>query len=78
MANSTSRCTIEAVGERIRVLREKSGLSQKRLGEALGLHYTAISHVEAGRRALSYEPLVKAADALGCSVDYLLGRTEVA
>jgi transcriptional regulator with XRE-family HTH domain len=45
---------IDFVGERIRKARESNGISQKKLGMALGLSDKAISAYEAGR---TYPPI---------------------
>ena len=57
--------------------RKRAGFSQGQLAVAMGDRYdqTMISHVETGRSGLLGEGLAKAADVLGTSVDYLLGRT---
>lgn len=59
---------------RLRMARESGGLSQSQLADKAGLTAAAISHFETGQRAPSFENLRKLADALGISVDYLLGR----
>ena len=57
--------------------RKRAGFSQGQLAAAMGDRYdqTMISHVETGRSGLLGEGLAKAAEVLGISVDYLLGRT---
>ena len=62
--------------EALRAAREEKRLSQTDLAERTGLQPSAISHFETGKRAPSFENLKRLADALSCSVDYLLGRTE--
>lgn len=46
--------------------REAAGLSQKELGEMVGLTQQAIGHYEAGRRKLSVQIAQKIAKVLGC------------
>ena len=54
-----------------------AGLSQAELATALGDHVQSmVAHVEAGRRGLRYDALVKAARELGVSLDYLVGLTD--
>jgi len=62
---------------RLRALRDERGLTQQELGEKAGMSPVMISHFETGRRTSpSIENLVKLADALDVSVDYLLGRSD--
>lgn len=62
--------------QRIYELRKQRGLSQKELGEAVGLSHKAISTIESGSRSTTIEKLVLMADFFGVSTDYLLGRRE--
>ena len=62
--------------QRIYELRKQRGLSQKELGEAVGLSHKAISTIESGLRSTTIEKLVLLADFFGVSTDYLLGRRE--
>jgi len=57
-----------------RTIRERRGLTQVALGQRAGIAPASISHFETGQRVPSLESLVKLADALGVSVDELLGR----
>ncbi len=61
--------------ERLRATREQRGLSQTDLAKATGFQPSAISHFETGNRAPSFDNLKRLADALGVSIDYLLGRS---
>ena len=54
--------------------RELRGMTQADLGSAAGIAPAAISHFETGQRVPSVESLLKLADALSVSVDFLLGR----
>jgi transcriptional regulator with XRE-family HTH domain len=62
--------------ERLRQAREKKELTQSQLAERAGLQSSAISHFEAGRRSPSFDNLKRLADALGVTIDYLIGRVE--
>jgi transcriptional regulator with XRE-family HTH domain len=62
---------------RLKRTRHSRGISQRTLAKKIGFHPTAISHFEAGRRLPSLSSLVKIANALDISIDYLLGRTHV-
>lgn len=64
------------LSQRIFELRKEANLSQKQLGEAIGLSHKAISTLESGARGTSIEKLVALADYFNVSVDYLVGRTD--
>ena len=55
-------------------IRQSKGLSQGDLAKRTGLKPAAISHFETGQRKPSFDNLIKLADALGVSMDYLFGR----
>ncbi len=52
-------------GRRVRVQRERLGLSQMALAEQVGLHSTYVSSVERGERNVSLENILRLADSLG-------------
>lgn len=62
--------------ERMQALRKKAGLTLKQLGLAVNKAESTISQYESGRREPDNETLMRIADVLGCSVDYLLGRED--
>jgi transcriptional regulator with XRE-family HTH domain len=59
------------MGKRIADLREERGWTQKQLAERAGLSITFLSEVENGKRNVSYGKLLRIADELGTSMDYL-------
>ncbi len=61
------------IGERIRETRKSRGLTQRELGERLGLSYQSIAQWENDLRKPKFETIQKIADALGVSVSYLSG-----
>jgi transcriptional regulator with XRE-family HTH domain len=61
------------IGDRIRSKREKNGLSQKALAEAVGISPPAINRFEKGIKVPSVDTLAKLAKSLGVSTDFLLG-----
>lgn len=63
-------------GERIYQLRKQAQLSQKQLGEVLGLSNRAICTMEGGSRGTTIEKLVLLAEYFHVSTDYLLGITD--
>jgi transcriptional regulator with XRE-family HTH domain len=66
-------------GRRLRELRDKRGWTQEELSERAKVPAAMISHFETGvRGAPSADNLVKLANALEVTIDYLLGRSEEA
>ena len=61
-----------ALGEKIRKKRQNTGLSQDAVSEMIGLSESFYGHIERGDRKLSVESLVKIADYLDLSLDFLL------
>ena len=61
----------EAMAARLRSAREEAGLSQGQVAREMNLHRPSISEIEAGRRRVSAEELVKFAEIYGVSVDWL-------
>ncbi len=62
--------------ERLKLLRNKNGQSQKDIAERLGITQQAYANYERGAREPDNETLSQLADLFGVSVDYLLGRTD--
>lgn len=58
----------------IRTRRRALGLTMKQLASTVGVTEAAISHYETGRREPDHDMLLSIANALGVTVDYLLGR----
>lgn len=63
-------------GERLRQLRESSGLTQEELAERANVAIRQIARYEANQTDPSSEVMSRLADVLGASTDYLLGRTD--
>lgn len=59
-------------GERIKQIREKKCLTQDQLAEAAGISKGFLSDVENNNKNISSQSLLRIANALGASVDYLL------
>lgn len=59
-------------GERIKQIREKKGLTQDQLAEAAGISKGFLSDVENNNKNISSQYLLRIANTLGASVDYLL------
>ena len=68
---------VSRVGRRVRLLRERRGLTQEELAERSGVSRSLIANLETGaNRGLQIENAIKIADALGVSLD-LLARGDV-
>ena len=67
---------LEIFAERVHMLRKQRGMSQKELGEAIGLSHKSISTIESGSRTTTLEKLVALVRFFQVSTDYLLGLCE--
>ena len=63
-------------GNRIGLIRKARHISQLRMSTDLNLSQNSISRYENGEREADYATLIRIADYLNVSIDYLLGRTE--
>ena len=61
-----------SIGERIRLKREALNLTQQELGQVLGVTPQHISVIEQDKRVPSFAFLIKLAEKLGVSIDYLV------
>ena len=59
---------------RIKQLREAAGMTQRELGERIGVSGPAVAMWETGENRPTLTNLEKLADVLGVSVDAILGR----
>ena len=64
------------LGERLRQARTLRKLGQAELARMSRLQATSISMFESGKRRPGLGSLIKMADALDVSIDYLVGRTD--
>ncbi len=62
--------------QRLKLEREKKGISQLKLAMDLGLTQNSVSRYESGMRQADYETLIALADYFNVSIDYLLERTD--
>jgi transcriptional regulator with XRE-family HTH domain len=63
--------------ERLKILREAKKITQLRLGMELGVSQETISGYEIGKAVPPADMLVKLADILNTSIDFLLERTDI-
>lgn len=61
-----------ALGQKIRIERQKNNLSQDKLAELCEISTSYLGHIERGTRKMSLETLVTIANVLNISLDYLL------
>lgn len=67
----------KTIGERIKEMRIKSGLTQQKLSDLTSISYTTISNYETGKKEVGLFNLSKIAKALNVSIDYLYNGAEV-
>lgn len=67
---------MSSLGDRIKLLRGKRGLSQEDMATKLAMKRANFSSYENDRNVPPSNVLSKIADILGTSTDYLLGKTE--
>ena len=64
-------------GDRLLEVRKKKKLSQDQLAKTVGAHAPVIGRYERGEVKPSIEMATKLAEALGVSLDYLVGSTDM-
>lgn len=62
----------DAIGLRIKQLREKKELTQQQLADTCGISLSHMSCIERGKRIASTILLIKLANELGVTLDYLV------
>lgn len=67
-----------SLGKRIAYLRERKGWTQKELARQAELSVTFLSEIENDKRNVSSDVLLRIANALGASLDFLLRGEEAA
>lgn len=66
----------ESMGERIRILRKKKGMSQELLADELDISFKHLSKIERDEVVFSVDILRKIADYFDVSSDYILNGSE--
>ena len=66
----------EQIGQKVRILRTKEGLSQVQFGKLFGMTQNMVTNIETGKRSLNYDELIKIADYYGVTTDYIIRETE--
>jgi transcriptional regulator with XRE-family HTH domain len=62
----------DQVGQRVRAIRQKRGLTQQELADLLGTNQSHVANVERGERGVTLHQIVKMAKALQVSTDEIL------
>lgn len=66
------KLNFKEIGSRIRIQREKLGLSRERFAEIIGLSTYYIGQIERGDRNMSLDTLYKISQSLNISMDYII------
>jgi len=67
---------LKEVGERLKSLREGSGLSQTKIGTFNGINQSNLARYELGKASPPLQLLLWYADYFDVSMDYIFGRTD--
>ena len=65
------------IGSRIAELRESRNMTQLSLSLKVGLTQESISAIETGKTTPKLITLMHIADFFGCSLDYIIGKTDI-
>lgn len=65
------------IGGNVHARRILQGKTMKQLANEIGVSDGMVAHIEAGRKMPSLHTAVKLAEALGCTVDELLGERHI-
>lgn len=58
-------------------IRKQRQMTQQQVADAMGVPVSSVAHFETGERRPSHANFIKLSNALGVSMDYLAGRSEV-
>ena len=64
--------------EQLRTIRKSRGITQKQLAQAVGASERGLQSYEIGERKPAFDQLLALADFFDVSLDYLVGRSDVA
>ena len=65
------------IGRRVKEARRRKQTTQAELAEQTDMSVSYISHIETGKKKASLESLVRIANALGVTVDYMLNGNQI-
>lgn len=75
MTNENGNIYRKVFGDKLALLRMKNHLKQQDIADKLGIPVSTYRNYEIGLREAPYSIIVKLADILGVSLDYLFGRS---
>jgi transcriptional regulator with XRE-family HTH domain len=68
---------MEGFGQRVITARSHQGWTRRELAKRAGLHEQHLANVERGHRhRIEADTIIKLAQALGCTTDYLMGLVD--
>ena len=67
---------MKIVGERLRELRQSAKISQGKMAAVVGSSQSAVARYESGEAHIPEETVVRYADYIDVSLDYIFGRTK--
>jgi transcriptional regulator with XRE-family HTH domain len=65
------------ISERLKQLRENKGITQEKISSDLNINRATYAHYETGRRQPDLDTVKLLAEYHNCSIDYLLGKTDI-
>lgn len=68
---------MDSLGTKLKDARKELKLSQEKFSEIVGINRSMLARYETDAQVPNIDILVRIADALNCSIDWLLGRTNV-
>ncbi len=71
-----NECKCAEFGKRLKAMRELKQIKQGKFADKVGVSRQSIGNYEGGKQYPTIEIIIKMADCLDCSLDYLLGRTD--
>lgn len=64
-----------SIGDRIKILREREGISQMELAQKININNSVLSRIEANDRQIRDDEILSIAQYFGVTTDYLLGTS---
>jgi len=78
MSENENKRRLMSIGNRVKLRREKMGLTQEQFADKYGYARTTLAKLEAGLRDFKSTEIIALAEQLKVSCDYLLGRSRAA
>ena len=69
-----NECKCAEFGKRLKAMRELKQIKQGKFADKVGVSRQSIGNYEGGKQYPTIEIIIKMADCLDCSLDYLLGH----